>query len=167
MLQVRLPSGVVSWSHAELAEGRVTALSEVSLDRGRSWTTAAAASKWLDQQKPIDPAVSLLVPVALEPRSVIAGYVALASFFLFGGPITLVAVLMAFDGGPKLVVRLAAVAVGLLLGPLPIAGVGWWALRAHRADASLRGVGRAWFALVVAALLTLPLLFGLVKSFFV
>lgn len=168
MVLVRLDSGVVRWSPAEfraaLSDGRVTALTNVSIDEGRNWTSAAAASKWLEQQKPIDAATSLLVPVALEPRSVIAGYVALASFFLFGGPVTFVTVLMAFDGGPTLAVRLGAIGVGLLLGPLPIAGFGWWALRAHRADASLRGVGRAWFALVVAALLTLALLAGLVKA---
>ncbi|MGV3624550.1 MAG: hypothetical protein ACO1OB_27270 [Archangium sp.] len=150
---------------AAVANGRVSQLTECSVDDGRTWTTAAAASKWVETKRGSDAGLSLIVPVAVEPRSVIAGYFALGSFFFFGGPVSFVALVMALDTGPKLLVRAGALLVGFVLGPLPIAGVGWWALRAHLADSSKRGAGRAWFALVVAALLTLTLLGGVAGLF--
>lgn len=165
MIHVRLESGVVRWSPAEFqaafAEGRVTALAEVSTDDGRTWTSAAAASKWLEHKRGTDAGLEFIVPVNVEPRSVIAGYASLASFVFFGGPISFVAVIVAVDRGPTLV-RGGALLVGLLLGPLPIGAVGWWALRAHLADASKRGAARAWFALFLSVVLTLVLFGGLV-----
>jgi hypothetical protein len=69
--------------------------------------------------------------------------------------------MLGFDTGPKLLVRLIAPLIGLVLGPLPIAALAWLGLRSVRRDPTLRGGGRAVFALVVAFVLTLPCLAGL------
>lgn len=165
MIHVRLEAGVARLPPvdflAALNDGRVTPLTEASVDDGRTWTSAAAASKWLEQKRSRDAGLERIVPVNVEPRSVIAGYAALASFFFFGGPISFVALLIAGDRGVTVLVRLGVLLVGFLLAPLPLAAVGVWALRVHLADSSKRGALRAWFALFLSAALTLVLFGGL------
>jgi hypothetical protein len=145
---------------AAVQGGQPAPATPVSFDGGRSWLPADRIVSGLRARG--DDAVGLVVPIHTEPWSVVAGYVALFSLLFFGGPIAALAVVAAFDPGPRMAVRLGAVAVGLLLGPLPIAFVGWLALRGLRKDPTYRGKGRAIFSLVVAGLLTALCLVGLV-----
>ncbi len=164
MVRVQLPTGVVEIPErafiAEVASKRVPVTAAASLDGGATWTTALEALKQVRGRA--DEALAAFLPVRVEPYSLFAGYVALLTLFFFGGPITMAGVAFAWDTGPKLPVRLGAVAVALVLGPLPPLFLGWVALRALKKDPSLRGKGRAIFALVVAGLLAVPLLAGLV-----
>ena len=74
------------------------------------------------------------MPVRVEPLSLIAGYVAVLTFFFFGGPAVFIGTLFAWDTGPTLAVRAAGVLVAAVLGPLPPALFGRAALRARRSS---------------------------------
>lgn len=165
MLLVRVTPGhpPAEWPEPALVSavfsGQLHPEASVSLDGGSSWLAAGLVAQRLHARGSDE--LALIAPQRTEPWSVAAGYVALFSLLFFGGPIALVVVLFGFDTGPKIGVRLAAVAIGLLLAPLPPALMGWLGLRAIRKDPTYRGKGRAIFALVVGALLAAPCLVAL------
>lgn len=134
----------------------------VSLDGGRSWVPALQAARWLHARG--DNGLAAVVPMHVEGWSMGAGYLAIFSLLFFGGPIVFGTTFAAFDDGPKLLVRLGAVLVGIVLGPLPIAFMGWRGLVNIRRTPTYRGKGRAIFALVVAGVMALPCAVGLVAA---
>ncbi|MBX3208855.1 MAG: hypothetical protein KF764_27740 [Labilithrix sp.] len=145
----------LQWMRAE----QIAPTAAVSMDGGRSYVTATEAGQRLLARG--DDALAAVIPTRVESWSAAAGYAALFSALFVGGPISLVAALAAMDTGPTMPVRLGAVAVGLVLGPLPIAVMAELGRRALRGDPTWRGRGRMIFAYVVAALLAAPCLVGL------
>lgn len=164
LVRVKLEAGEVEWTRERLRtelEGKTIApVTPVSSDGGKTWKTATAALQPSDE----DRALGLFVPVKVEPTALLAGYLALFSFLLFGGPFTLIALIMAADPGPRFAVRATAVAIAFVLGPLPLGLLGVRARSALRKNPELTGHARAWFALAVAGLLALGCLVGLVLA---
>ena len=131
----------------------------VSLDQGRTFLPAAVAAERLRARG--DDLVAAFVPTRVETFSALAGYIAVFSGLFFGGPISLVAAVVAFDPGQvSIAVRLGVVAAAIVLGPLPPAAAALLGLRAIRRDPTLRGKGRAIFALVIAAIMLVACLVG-------
>ena len=131
----------------------------VSLDQGRTFLPAAVAAERLRARG--DDLVAAFVPTRVETYSTLAGYIAIFSGLFFGGPISLVAAVVAFDPGQvSIAVRLGFIAAAIVLGPLPLAAFALLGLRAIRRDPTLRGKGRAIFALVIAAIMLLACLAG-------
>ncbi len=137
----------------ELAVGRMPREIPVSVDAGRSWEPAWQMGMKLRARG--DEFTALIAPVHTEAWSTVAGYIAVFSFLFFGGPIAFAAVVMAADHGPTKLFRLCVVLGALVLGPLPIAVPAALGMRALKKDPTLRGKGRAIFALIIAAVLGL------------
>lgn len=132
----------------------------VSLDGGRSWLPAWQAAQRL--QAPVDDGgLAAIVPIRVEGWSMGAGYVAIFSGLFFAGPLAIGACVAGVSGDGKALPIVLFALFALAAGPLPIAAMAWLGLRNLRRDPSYRGKGRAIFALVVAALLTVPCLVGL------
>jgi len=125
-------------------------MAPVSADGGVSWLPAWQAAQ---QPLPADDALALLIPVRVNGYALIAGYVGLFSVLFFGGPICLVA--GAFFAAPKApwAVRLVALVVALLLGPLPPAACAYLAHRQLRANPAERGMARVVTGYVSAGLM--------------
>ena len=134
----------------------------VSVDAGRSWAPAWQMDMKLRARG--DAVSALIAPMHTEAWSTVAGYLAVFSFLFFGGPICFAAIVMASDHGPTTLFRLAVVLGALLLGPLPIAAPAALGMRALKKDPTLRGKGRATFALVVAGVLTLACIVAAVMA---
>jgi hypothetical protein len=160
---VQSPAGPATWAEnalvQEIAVGRLDPATPVSFDGGTSWLPAGLAAQRLRARG--DDALAALLPMRIEPWSMAAGYVAIFSFFFFGGPASFLAAVLGFDPGPKVLFRLEAILVCSVLGPLPILLLGWLGLRGLRRDPTYRGKGRAIFALVVGGLMALSCLVGL------
>ena len=143
--------------------GRIPTNASVSNDGGRTWQPIGYAFGG-SAQPPEVQGLELLVPIKVQPDALIVGYLAIFSFLFFGGPMAFVTAIMAWDPGPKSIVRFGAVAVGLLLGPLPIA---LYARHAHKkllANAELRGLARVYTAYVCAGLMGLGVAIGLLGA---
>ena len=147
--------------HAVFAQ-QLNPAAPVSLDGGHTWLPAVEAARWLHARG--DNGLAAIVPMHVEGWSMGAGYLAVFSLLFFGGPIVFGTTFAAFDDGPTLLVRLGAVLVGIVLGPLPLAFMGWRGLVNIRRTPSYRGKGRAMFALVVAAVMALACGVGLVAA---
>lgn len=143
--------------------GRIPTNASVSNDGGRTWQPIGYAFGG-SAQPPEVQGLELLVPIKVQPDALIVGYLAIFSFLFFGGPIGFLTAIMGWDPGPKSIVRFGAVAVGLLLGPLPIA---LYARHAHKkllANAELRGLARVYTAYVCAGLMGLGVAIGLLGA---
>lgn len=147
---------------SELAQGRIWRELPTSIDGGKTWMPAWQLDLKLRARG--DDGVAFLVPMRTELWSMVAGYLAVFSLLFFGGPIALCVAILAFDTGPKKLLRLAFVLGGTLLGPAPIAGAAELGRRALTKDPTLRGKGRMIFAFVVAGVLVVPCLVGLVGA---
>ena len=139
--------------------GAIAADAPASLDGGHSFQPAGMVQQRLAQD---DQAMSLVMPVRVETWAVLSGYLALFSLLFFGGPAVLVGVIAAWDPASKLQARVIFLAVGLVLGPLPIAACAALARRNLVRDPTQRGMGRVWFAFGVAGLLALACCAGMV-----
>jgi hypothetical protein len=163
-MQVHVHGQPAPWHEASLIaavrSGHLHPETPVSLDQGRSWLPASLAAQRFESRG--DDAVAFMIPVRTETWSTVAGYIALFSLLFFGGPFAFAAALVGFDPGPTITVRLGTVAAALVLGPLPPAAMALLGLRALRRDPTLRGKGRAIFALVCAGLMAAGCLVGLV-----
>ena len=162
---VRAPNGGVDHlpDHVFLQvvdQGRMHPATPVSVDGGQTFVDASVMASRLRSRG--DDGFAAVLPSRVETWSFLAAYLALFSLLFFGGPFAGVAAVIGFDAGPKVTFRLAMIGGALLLGPGPIALVGWLGLRAIRRDPTYRGKGRAIFALVVAALMLVGCLVGIV-----
>jgi hypothetical protein len=144
----------------ELAQRRMSPEVPASIDGGKTWVPAWQIDMRLRARG--DDGLAMLVPMRTEAWSMIAGYLAVFSFLFFGGPISFLVAMTAFDPGTMTkLVRLVIVLGGFLLGPVLIALPAELGRRALLRDPTLRGKGRMIFSFVVAAILTLPCLIGL------
>ncbi|MBW2529474.1 MAG: hypothetical protein JRI23_35180 [Deltaproteobacteria bacterium] len=134
---------------AALQSGQLAPTAQVSTDGVVSWLLASQAL----QQQGQDDALAMVIPVRVNPYALIAGYLGLLSLLFFGGPISLIA--GAFFAAPKatIPIRLAALAVGLLLGPVPPAAFAYLGHRALRRNPEERGMGRVITGYVAAGLM--------------
>jgi hypothetical protein len=131
--------------------------------RRRSWQPIGYAFGGSGQAPEVQ-GLELIVPIKVQPDALIVGYLAIFSLLFFGGPISFLTAILGWDAGPKSIVRFGAVAVGLLLGPLPI---GLYARHAHKrllANPEARGMARVYTAYVCAALMGLGVAVGLVGA---
>jgi hypothetical protein len=143
--------------------GRIPRDAPVSNDGGRSWQPIGYAFGGSGQAPEVQ-GLELIVPIKVQPDALIVGYLAIFSLLFFGGPISFLTAILGWDAGPKSIVRFGAVAVGLLLGPLPI---GLYARHAHKrllANPEARGMARVYTAYVCAALMGLGVAVGLVGA---
>ena len=141
-----------------VALGHVHPAAPVSLDAGRTFLPAAVLASRLQHRG--DDVLAAVLPTRVETFSALAGYIAVFSGLFLGGPFALGAAIIGFESGPTLAFRIGAIALALVLGPLPPALAALAGLRAIRRDPTLRGKGRAIFALVIAGLMLLGCLAG-------
>ncbi|MCA2981986.1 MAG: hypothetical protein INH41_23860 [Myxococcaceae bacterium] len=162
MIRVRLHTGDVDWDDAKfkqaMLERSLPPTTPVTLDGGTTWSPALTVFKQrLGEREDV---MAVFLPVQVEPVALVAGYLSLGSLLLFGGPLTLVAVLVLGEPKPTLAVKAGAFAVALLGGVLPPALLGAYALKRLRGNPQARGAARAWFSIGVGGLLALCLLTG-------
>jgi hypothetical protein len=162
-MQVHVHGQHAPWRDAALLaaiqRGELHPETPVSFDAGCSWLPARIAAQRLQWRG--DDGIALVLPTRTESWSTLAGYVALFSLLFFGGPLSVMAGALGFDGASAPHFRLAFPLVVLVLGPLPLALFSLLGLRAIRRDPTYRGKGRAIFALICAAVMAAACLVGL------
>ncbi len=89
-----------------------------------------------------------------------AQYVGFFSLLFFGGPLSVLGAILAWDDGPTRLVRFIVLLAAFVLGPLPVALAALLGRREIPRDPTLRGGGRLIFAAVTAALMMLALAAG-------
>lgn len=167
MVQVRFESGLVEWEPDLLVfahrDGRVPPLTPVSFDGGATWTTAAVAVMRIDQQRLVDDSWNRFVPKGVTPLAHLAAVVVPTIAVFFAMPVLATVCREADKPYKSTFERLSWLLFGFVLCVVPLTGLGLAGLRSVKKQPHLRGLGRARFATVVGAALSLPLLISFVK----
>jgi len=160
-MRVNLESGAVDWENEELLvalrEGRITELTNVSFDYGKTWTTAAAAAKRIEQKRVGTEALNTFVPKGWDIGAAYSLWFGLFWGFGFATPVAFLAAYFAHRNH-ALIESAAARGAAFIIGPAVMFALAFfvrWSVR----RSSRRGMGVAWFCFVMGVITTI-MLFG-------
>jgi hypothetical protein len=160
-VRVQLESGEVEWEPEEFLsafrDGRVPALTNVSFDYGKTWTTAAAAAKRIEQKAIGTEALGTFVPKGWDYYAAYSLWFGLFWGFGFAVPGTFLGAYFAHRHNSSPLEAFLAMSAAFVTGPAVMFALGFvvrWSVR----RTNRRGAGVAWFCFFMGALTTLELL---------